>query len=128
MAVGGLDGDINGGAEAVARLALDMRDCVESEKLAGETLGMRAGIHIGPVIAGVIGDRRLAYDVWGSTVNIASRMESNGRPGMIHVTDAYRKIVDAKFDFEPLGIKELKGAGSYKTYFLTGSPQQSPMV
>lgn len=128
MAVGGLDGDKNAGAEAVAKLALEMRECVEGEKLAGHTLGMRAGIHIGPVVAGVIGDRRLAYDVWGSTVNIASRMESSGKPGKIHVTDSYRQIVADKFEFEPLGSIELKGAGLHKTYFLSGKTDLDQQV
>ncbi|MEM7463977.1 MAG: adenylate/guanylate cyclase domain-containing protein [Pseudomonadota bacterium] len=118
MAVGGLDGDEKKGAGSIARLALAMRNSVGSEELAGEKMGMRAGIHFGPVVAGVIGDRRLAYDVWGATVNIASRMESSGKPGEIHVTDDFKQVVGDEFSFEPLGVTELKGAGPHKTYFL----------
>lgn len=118
MAVGGLDGRWGAGAAGIARVAIAMRDCMAGEKLAGRRLEMRAGIHAGPVVAGVIGDRRVAYDVWGNTVNIASRVESSGQPGRIHVTETFRRMVEKDFSFEPRGPVELKGAGMHDTFFL----------
>ncbi|HET9700611.1 MAG TPA: adenylate/guanylate cyclase domain-containing protein [Burkholderiales bacterium] len=79
---------------------------------------LRIGIHSGPVIAGVIGTNRFSYDLWGDTVNIASRMESQGVPGRIQVTDAvYRQLAD-DFMFEPRGAQQIRGIGEMPTYFL----------
>jgi class 3 adenylate cyclase len=79
---------------------------------------MRIGIHAGPVIAGVIGTNRFSYDLWGDTVNIASRMESQGVPGRIQVTEAvYQRLAD-DFVFEPRGIQQIRGIGEMQTYFL----------
>jgi adenylate cyclase len=118
MAVGGLRGDGRESVEKVGRLALAMREAVAGEALAGQVLAMRAGIHFGAVVAGVIGDRRIAYDVWGDTVNLASRLESSGAPGEIHVSDDYRHAAVRHFDFEPRGPVGLKGVGQRETYFL----------
>ena len=88
---------------------------------------MRAGIHAGPVTAGVIGDVRMTYDLWGDTVNVASRMESHGVPGRIHVSAAYKDFAAAHFAFEPRGEIEMKSLGVHATYFLTAvvSPTDS---
>jgi class 3 adenylate cyclase len=77
-------------------------------------------MHCGPVVAGVIGKRKFIYDVWGDTVNTASRMESLGVPGRIQVTAAVRERLAAEFAFEPRGIIDVKGKGPMPTYFLTG--------
>jgi class 3 adenylate cyclase len=79
---------------------------------------LRIGIHSGPVIAGVIGTSRFSYDLWGDTVNIASRMESQGVPGMIQVTEAVYQQLMNDYVFEPRGAQQIRGIGEMQTYFL----------
>jgi class 3 adenylate cyclase len=81
---------------------------------------VRIGIHTGPVIAGVIGWRKFAYDLWGDTVNTASRMEMHSQPGKIQVTQAYYELLKGKFTFEERGEIEVKGKGKMYTFFLVG--------
>ncbi len=86
----------------------------------GQPLRVRVGMHTGPAVAGVIGQKKYAYDIWGDAVNIASRMESSGEPGRIHVTgEVYARLRD-DFRFEERGVVEIKGKGPMKTYFLVG--------
>jgi class 3 adenylate cyclase len=81
---------------------------------------MRVGIHVGPAVAGVIGQKKWTYDLWGDTVNLASRLESHGIPGRIQVSDAVcRRMCDA-YRFEPRGTIMVKGSGEMTTHFLTG--------
>ncbi|MFL6220579.1 MAG: adenylate/guanylate cyclase domain-containing protein, partial [Actinomycetes bacterium] len=87
---------------------------------AGESLAARIGIDTGPVVAGVIGRRKFSYDLWGDTVNTASRMESNGVPGCIQVTErTYRRLRDG-FRLERRGPIQVKGEGEMTTWFLVG--------
>jgi adenylate cyclase len=119
MAVGGLSGDARAGARAIGLLALEFLDIVDSAPALGRSLlKVRAGIHAGPVTAGVIGDLRMHYDVWGDTVNVASRLESHGVPGRVHVSAAYRELAEPHFVFEPRGEIEMKSLGTRTTYFL----------
>jgi adenylate cyclase len=84
------------------------------------TLELRIGIDVGPVVAGVIGQRKFIYDLWGDTVNTAGRMESHGIPGTIQVTErAYLRLA-AAFAFEERGLIDVKGKGPMRTYFLVG--------
>ncbi|MCB0811474.1 MAG: adenylate/guanylate cyclase domain-containing protein, partial [Flavobacteriales bacterium] len=108
MAVGGLRQDGGPGVRRIGRLALDMFEVVAEETLAGHPLQLRIGIHYGPVVAGVIGDRRMTYDMWGDTVNYASRLESHGVPGRIHVSQSYRDAAPAGFTFEKRGMLDIK--------------------
>ena len=84
------------------------------------SLQVRIGIHTGPVIAGVIGWRKFAYDLWGDTVNTASRMETHGLPGKIQVSKAYYELLKGKYNFEERGEIDVKGKGKMRTFFLTG--------
>lgn len=121
MAAGGLHGNARDGAIALGTLALEMMKAqAQRPLLGGRHLHLRIGIHSGTAIAGVIGDTRISYDLWGDAVNVASRMESFGVPGRIHVSDAFRRLADGAFEFEERGVTEIKGIGIARTYFLLG--------
>jgi adenylate cyclase len=103
----------------LARMALGLPDLVERLSAAhGVDLRVRVGIAIGLVMAGVIGTDKFSYDVWGDTVNLASRLESHGLPGKIQVSDAVRKTLGDSFVFEPRGPIEVKGIGRLETWLL----------
>ena len=80
-------------------------------KRPGSDLSIRIGINSGPVVAGVIGSTKFIYDLWGDTVNVASRMESHGIPGTIQVTRPVYEQLAGEFDFEGRGVIEVKGKG-----------------
>jgi adenylate cyclase len=120
MVAGGLPEPRPDHLEAVARMALAMRD--EIAAIAARTgrswLAVRIGIDTGPVVAGVIGRRKFIYDLWGDTVNTASRMESHGLPGKIQVTDRVAAALGPGFAVRPRGTSELKGKGPMATFLL----------
>ena len=106
-------------ATRIAGLSLRMLDEVQTIATAtGLKLQARIGVHSGPIVAGVIGTHKFAYDVWGDTVNTASRMESHSVPGRVQISAATRALLDDRFDFEPRGSVEVKGKGMMETYFL----------
>jgi len=105
--------------QAAARLALEMR--AEAGRMSAEMdapIRFRIGIHTGPLAAGVIGEKRFLYDVWGDTVNTASRLESQGVPGGIQVSAEVAERLGSEFVLEPRGTVELKGKGEVRTYLL----------
>jgi adenylate cyclase len=106
---------------AVADIGLAMlRSVEEAGRRFGEPLQIRIGIHTGPVVAGVIGTHKFIYDIWGETVNTASRLETHGLPGRIAVSaETYRRL-DKSHEFEPRGLINLRGSGSVESYFLQG--------
>ena len=119
MAASGFSGNAADGAITVGRLALAICDAIGQQPSLGERrLQMRIGIHSGPAMAGVIGDTRFSYDVWGDGVNTASRMESNGKPGHIQVSESFRDLALDAFVFEERGVNEFKGIGATRTFFL----------
>lgn len=106
-------------AEAIAELALRMRDHAAADGLGdGRPLRLRIGINSGPVVAGIIGSHKFAYDLWGDAVNTASRMESTAVPGQIQITAATHDLVKGRFACEPRGPIEVKGKGPMQTYLL----------
>jgi adenylate cyclase len=113
-------------AHALAGLALEMRECAKSclPDGAHHDLRLRIGISSGPVVAGVIGRRRFLYDLWGDTVNMASRMESHGTPDTIQITRSTFKLLRDDFVIEPIGLVEVKGKGQVETWRLVG-PNES---
>lgn len=121
MVVGGLPTLRPDHAEAIAEMALDMQQAIARFKRQdGESFRLRIGINSGPVIAGVIGMKKFAYDLWGDTVNVASRMESQGVAGKIQVTAATYEPLKDKYCFEERGVTLIKGKGEMITYWLTG--------
>ncbi len=120
MVVSGLPMPRSDHAEAIAEMALDMQKAViEFSNNTGIDLNIRIGINTGPVVAGVIGIKKFIYDLWGDTVNIASRMESQGIPGHIQVTDFTYELLQHKYHFKHRGSVQVKGKGEMTTYFLT---------
>jgi class 3 adenylate cyclase len=121
MVVGGLPHHRPDHAEAIAAMALDMQAEIKRFNLENqETFKIRIGINTGPVIAGVIGIKKFIYDLWGDTVNIASRMESQGIAGCIQVSEATYNRLHDKFLFGKRGIITVKGKGDMTTYLLLG--------
>ncbi len=121
MVVGGMSGQRDGHTARVASLALDLADAVDRVDAAARAgIEFRIGIHCGPVVAGVIGTRKFIYDIWGDTVNLASRMESLGIPGQVQVTHAVMERLGTDFRFESRGLIEVKGKGPTPAYLLVG--------
>ena len=110
----------------MGKAGLEMRQFVQRHglgrrKKAKDQLLIRIGIHSGPVVAGIVGIKKYAYDIWGDTVNTASRMESSSEPGKVNISEStYELIKDtSEFSFEERGLIEAKGKGKLRMYFVS---------
>jgi adenylate cyclase len=123
LCVGGLPAERDDHAAAVVAAARDMQDWIEARASQRRAQGlpafrMRIGIHSGPVIAGVVGDRKFAYDIWGDTVNTAARMESNSEPGRINISAATRQLLNGAFTITSRGAIQAKGKGEMEMFWV----------
>ena len=108
-------------AKQVAAFALDMLETTARiSKDLDLQINVRIGMNSGPVVAGVIGKRKYIYDLWGETVNLASRMESHGEEGKIQVSAATYELLKTEYQFEPQPPRMIKGIGELETYLLIG--------
>ena len=123
MVAAGLPAKRSDHAEALVTVAFEMLEALYAVNEAhGLDLKVRIGLNSGNVVAGVIGLRKFTYDLWGDAVNIASRMESTGETGRIHVSENTARLLPSAFELEERGLVDVKGAGSMLTYFVNSCP------
>ena len=121
MVAGGLNSEFADYTAAIADMATDMRDLLHRDFNVNQMhLEVRIGIGTGPVVAGVVGKKKFIYDLWGDTVNIASRITSEGVPGMIQVDETTYRRLQERYDFHEPQTIYLKGKGNMIVYRLIG--------
>ena len=125
MCVGGIHDNSEDHAERMIKAAMEIRDFVEEtrkdDQAADKTFDIRIGINTGPVVAGVVGSKKFAYDIWGDTVNVAARMESMSEPGMINISEQTYKLIKDKWPCDYRGEFEVKNRGMMKMYFVNSA-------
>jgi len=127
MVAAGLPDPVPDHTQRLARMGLDMLDCVAQLRAeTGHNVNIRVGLASGPVTAGVIGTRKFSYDVWGDPVNLASRLEGLAAPGRILICPRCREKLGDAFEFEPRGPVDIKGLGAQETWYLVGERHSPP--
>lgn len=124
MVAAGVPQPFPGHAQALVQLGLDMTEFFDHHQFAGQKLGLRVGVNSGPVVGGVIGRRKIFYDLWGDSVNTASRMESHGRSGVVQITRTTYELVKDKFDCNAQGEIIVKGKGPMPVWHVVGPKQR----
>ena len=106
-------------AQKIADFAIDMKAFMHGYRQEkGLNISIRIGVHSGPAVAGVIGQNKFIYDIWGDTVNTAARMESHGQPGEIHISNLTKELLGNDYQFEDVGEQDIKGKGIMRTWLL----------
>jgi adenylate cyclase len=125
MAAAGVPHPVADHAERLARFGLDMLVAVDrAGARVGSPLEARIGMASGLVMAGLIGAKRVTYDVWGDTVNLAARLESAGEAGRVHVSESTKTLLEKSFALEPHGLIDIRGFGREQTWYLVGPPRR----
>jgi len=129
MVVSGVPAPRPDHAQAAARFALDLFGAVaDFNERTGNSLNLRIGIATGPLMAGVIGRSKFAYDVWGPTVNLAARLEAYGEPGEVHISVVTADLLGEDFQLAALGERQIKGIGSQAVHHLKAQKQTAPAL
>ena len=123
LAAGGLPIPSKGDPKTVVKAAIEMMDVVnkirdEHKEIGKQFFEIRIGIHTGPVIAGIVGKSKFAYDIWGDSVNIAARMEQNGEPGKINVSGSTHSLIKDEYSCLHRGKIQAKNKGEIDMYFV----------
>jgi adenylate cyclase len=120
LAVSGLPEPNAMHADAVVKAALEVRDFMRERKnlLGNSTFGIRIGINSGTVVAGIVGVRKFAYDIWGDTVNVAARMEQNSEDGKVNISEKTRELLAGEFALTDRGVLNVKNKGEMRMYFV----------
>lgn len=124
MYAGGIPDEVNSHAYDCVQAAIDLQNVMQEERDKGGTWGLRIGIHSGPIVTGVIGKKKFAYDIWGDTVNIASRMEANGVDSQVNISGDTMRLLNDAFDFEDRGRIPVKGKGDMDMFFVKEKVKQ----
>ena len=132
MCAGGIPVSDQAHVMNIVKAGLEIQQYIEHENKTRAQRGLspwvaRIGIHVGPVIAGVVGKKKYAYDIWGSTVNIASRMESNGEPGRVNISHAVYEVIKDHYSCTPRGKISAKNIGDIDMYFIDDKPKD-PLI
>ncbi|MBK8622622.1 MAG: adenylate/guanylate cyclase domain-containing protein [Saprospiraceae bacterium] len=120
LAVGGLPEPDEYHCQNIANMALEINQVIKSKYTTKYNLTLRIGIHTGQAVAGVIGNKKFVYDIWGDSVNIASRFEASGHPEKIHITQDVKNVLGDDYVYEDCGQIEVKGKGLMHSYYLLG--------
>ena len=126
LAVGGLPLPDENHCQAIADMALEMNQVIKEKYTVKYKLTLRIGIHTGHAVAGVIGNKKFAYDIWGDCVNIASRFEASGHPEKIHITEDVKRLLGDAYVYEDCGEIAIKGKGMMHSYFLLERKEEKP--